>query len=213
MPRTRKLSLAAVAAGALALTVSTSISMPLAYGHGYTNSPISRAKLCANTTVTNCGAIQWEPQSTEGPKGFPGAGPADGKLCSAGLQQFNELNDQRGGAWPATQLTSGANYAFKWHLTAQHASTDFKYYVTKQGWNQSAPLSRAALDLTPFLTVPMGGARPAADITHNGRLPSRTGRHMILAVWTIADTANAFSQCSDVQFGSALSKTGTDFGF
>ncbi|MDX6283147.1 MAG: hypothetical protein QOH03_4218 [Kribbellaceae bacterium] len=213
MPRTRKLSLAAVAAGALALTVSTSISMPLAYGHGYTNSPISRAKLCANTTVTNCGAIQWEPQSTEGPKGFPGAGPADGKLCSAGLQQFNELNDQRGGAWPATQLTSGANYAFKWHLTAQHSTTDFKYYVTKQGWNQSAPLSRAALDLNPFLTVSMGGARPAADITHNGRLPSRTGRHMILAVWTIADTGNAFYQCSDVQFGSSLSKTGTDFGF
>jgi chitin-binding protein len=213
MPRTRKLSLAAVAAGALALTASTSISVPVAYGHGYTNSPISRAKLCANTTVKNCGAIQWEPQSTEGPKGFPGAGPADGKLCSAGLQQFNELNDQRGGAWPATQLSSGANYAFKWHLTAQHATTDFKYYVTKQGWNQSAPLSRSALDLTPFLTVSMGGARPAADITHNGRLPSRTGRHMILAVWTIADTANAFYQCSDVQFTSSLSKTGTDFEF
>ncbi|MFI5709116.1 lytic polysaccharide monooxygenase [Kribbella sp. NPDC051620] len=213
MPRTHKLSLAAVAAGALALTASTSLSVPLAYGHGYTNSPISRAKLCANTTVKNCGAIQWEPQSTEGPKGFPGAGPADGKLCSAGLQQFNELNDQRGGAWPATQLTSGANYAFKWHLTAQHSTTDFKYYVTKQGWNQSAALSRSALDLTPFLTVPMGGARPAADITHNGRLPSRSGRHMILAVWTIADTGNAFYQCSDVQFASSLSKTGTDFGF
>lgn len=148
-----------------------------------------------------------------GAEGLPGAGPADGKLCSAGLQQFNELNDQRGGAWPATQVSSGANYAFKWHLTAQHSSTDFKYYVTKQGWNQTAPLSRSALDLTPFLTVPMNGARPAADITHNGRLPSRTGRHMILAVWTIADTGNAFYQCSDVQFGSSLSKTGTDFGF
>ena len=213
MPRTRKLTLAAVAAGALALTVSSSISVPVAFGHGYTNSPISRAKLCANTTVKNCGAIQWEPQSTEGPKGFPGAGPADGKLCSAGLSQFNELNDQRGGAWPATQLTSGANYAFKWHLTAQHSTTDFKYYVTKQGWNQSAALSRSALDLTPFLTVSMGGARPAADITHNGRLPSRSGRHMILAVWTIADTGNAFYQCSDVQFASSLSKTGTDFEF
>lgn len=211
MPRTHKLTLAGVAVGALALTVSTSI--PLAYGHGYTNSPISRAKHCANKTVQNCGAIQWEPQSAEGPKGFPGAGPADGKLCSAGLSQFNELNDQRGGAWPATQVSSGASFAFKWHLTAQHASTDFKYYVTKQGWNQTAPLSRSALDLTPFLTVPMGGARPAPDVTHNGRLPNRTGRHMILAVWTIADTANAFYQCSDVQFGSSLSKAGTDFGF
>jgi chitin-binding protein len=206
MLRTRKLTVAGVAVGALALAVSTSI--PPAYGHGYTTTPISRAKHCANGTVQNCGQIQWEPQSTEGPKGFPGAGPADGKLCSAGLAQFNELNDQRGGAWPATQLTSGQNLTFTWHLTAQHATTDFKYYITKQGWDQSAPLTRSALELTPFLTFPMGGARPAADISHPGKLPSRTGRHMILAVWTIADTANAFYQCSDVQFGGSARPAG-----
>jgi lytic chitin monoxygenase len=211
MLRTRKLTMAGVAVGALALTAATSI--PLAYGHGYTTAPISRAKHCANKTVSNCGQIQWEPQSTEGPKGFPGAGPADGQLCSAGLGQFSELNDQRGGAWPATQVSSGANFTFKWHLTAMHATTDFKYYVTKQGWNQSAPLTRSALDLNPFLTFSMGGTRPGADVSHPGRLPSRTGRHMILAVWTIADTANAFYQCSDVNFGSSLSKTGTDFDF
>lgn len=198
MMRTRKLSMAGIAVGALALTVSTSI--PLAYGHGYTTSPISRAKNCANGTVQNCGQIQWEPQSTEGPKGFPGAGPADGKLCSAGLSQFAELDDQRGGAWPATQLTAGASYTFQWHLTAAHATTDFKYYVTKDGWDQNAPLTRSALELTPFLTVPMGGARPGTDVSHTGNLPNRTGRHMILAVWTIADTANAFYQCSDVTF-------------
>lgn len=42
-----------------------------ASGHGYTDLPISRQKLCQNGTVTNCGDIQWEPQSVEGPKGFP----------------------------------------------------------------------------------------------------------------------------------------------
>jgi chitin-binding protein len=198
MLRARKLSLAGIAVGALALTVSTSI--PPAYGHGYTNAPISRAKHCANGTVQNCGQIQWEPQSTEGPKGFPGSGPADGKLCSAGLAQFNELNDQRGGTWPTTQLTSGQNYTFRWHLTAAHSTTDFAYYLTKPGWNQNAPLTRSALELTPFLRVPMNGARPASDVSHTGRVPNRTGRHMILAVWTIADTANAFYQCSDVRF-------------
>jgi chitin-binding protein len=198
MMRARKFSMAGIAVGALALTVSTSI--PLAYGHGYTTAPISRAKHCANGTVQNCGQIQWEPQSTEGPKGFPGAGPADGKLCSAGLSQFAQLDDQRGGAWPTTQLTSAANYTFRWHLTAVHATTDFKYYITKQGWNQNAPLTRSALELTPFLTVPMNGGRPASDLAHTGAVPTRTGRHMILAVWTISDTANAFYQCSDVRF-------------
>jgi len=198
MTRARKFSLAGIAVGALSLTVATSI--PTAFSHGYTTAPISRAKHCANTTVQNCGAIQWEPQSTEGPKGFPGAGPADGKLCSAGLQQFNELNDQRAGAWPTTQLTSGQNYTFRWTLTASHATTDFKYYITKQGWNQNAPLTRSALELTPFLTVPFNNARPPSSVSHAGTLPNRTGRHMILAVWTIADTANAFYQCSDVRF-------------
>ena len=55
-----------------------------ASGHGYTDLPISRQKLCQNGTVTNCGDIQWEPQSVEGPKGFPAAGPADGQFCSGG---------------------------------------------------------------------------------------------------------------------------------
>ena len=198
MKRARKLRLAGVAVGALSLTVATSV--PLAYGHGYTTAPISRAKHCANGTVQDCGQIQWEPQSTEGPKGFPNAGPADGKLCSAGLTQFAQLDDQRGGAWPATQLSSGQSYTFTWHLTAPHSTTDFKYYITKQGWDQNAPLTRSALELTPFLTVPMNGGRPANDIAHPGTLPTRSGRHMILAVWTIADTANAFYQCSDVTF-------------
>ncbi|WP_406057486.1 lytic polysaccharide monooxygenase [Kribbella sp. NBC_00889] len=72
--------------------------------------------------------------------------------------------------------------------------------MTKQGWDQNVPLTRAALDLDPFLTVPMNGGRPANDVSHPGTLPNRSGRHMILAVWTINDTANAFYQCSDVNF-------------
>lgn len=199
MLRKRKLSMAGIAVGAFALTVCTSV--PLAYGHGYTTGPISRAKNCQDGVVQDCGQIQWEPQSVEGPKGFPQAGPADGSLCSAGLPQFAELDDQRGGSWPATQLQGGQGFTFSWHLTAAHATTDFKYYMTKQGWDPTQPLTRSALELEPFLTVPMNGARPATDVSHPGTIPTgRTGRHMILAVWTIADTANAFYQCSDVNF-------------
>ena len=28
----------------------------------------------------------------------------------------------------------------------------------------------------------------------------KSGRHMIVGVWTIADTANAFYSCADVEF-------------
>ncbi|MFD7899209.1 MULTISPECIES: lytic polysaccharide monooxygenase [unclassified Streptomyces] len=171
-----------------------------ASSHGYTDSPISRQKLCANGTVTNCGNIQWEPQSVEGPKGFPAGGPADGKLCSGGLGQFAQLDDPRGGAWPTTKVSGGQSYNFRWQFTARHATTDFKYYITKNGWNSSAPLTRAALDTQPFLTVPYNNQQPPATLSHSGNLPSRSGRHIILAVWTIADTGNAFYACSDVQF-------------
>ena len=98
-------------------------------------------------------------------------------------------------------MTGGQSYTFRWQFTAMHATTDFKYYVTKQGWNQNHNLARSDLNTTPFLTVPYNGQRPPATLSHSGTLPSGlTGHHVIVAVWTIADTANAFYACSDVTF-------------
>ncbi|WP_434976154.1 lytic polysaccharide monooxygenase auxiliary activity family 9 protein [Streptomyces virginiae] len=179
----------------------TLVSAPTASSHGYTDTPISRQKLCANKTVSDCGAIQWEPQSVEGFKGFPAAGPADGKICSGGLSQFSELDNPRGGAWPTTKVTSGQSYAFRWQFTANHSTTDFKYYVTKNGWTGTKALARADLEPQPFLTVAYNGARPSMTTVHQGAMPSgKTGRHLILAVWTVNDTPMAFYACSDVQF-------------
>ncbi|MEV0175279.1 lytic polysaccharide monooxygenase [Streptomyces sp. NPDC050803] len=199
----RKTKLSAAVVG-LATTGALVLSSGGASGHGYTDLPISRQKLCQNGTVTNCGPIQWEPQSVEGPKGFPGSGPADGQICNAGLSQFSQLSSPRtpsGGTWPATKVTGGQSYTFRWQFTAMHATTDFKYYITKPGWNQSHNLARSDLNLTPFLTVPYNGQRPPSTLSHSGTLPSGlSGRHVILAVWTIADTGNAFYACSDITF-------------
>ncbi|MFD7990606.1 lytic polysaccharide monooxygenase auxiliary activity family 9 protein [Streptomyces mexicanus] len=188
----------------LATTGALVLSTGGASSHGYTDLPVSRQKLCANGTVANCGDIQWEPQSVEGPKGFPAAGPADGKLCSGGNSRFAQLDSPRtpsGGAWPTTKVTGGQSYTFRWQFTARHATTDFKYYVTRQGWNQDHALTRADLNTTPFLTVPYGGQQPPATLSHSGTLPTGlSGHHVILAVWTVADTGNAFYACSDVTF-------------
>lgn len=190
--------LGVVTAGAFALSTGG------ASGHGYTDLPISRQKLCANGTVTGCGDIQYEPQSVEGPKGFPAAGPADGQICNGGLSRFAQLSSPTtpsGGAWPTTRVTGGRTYTFRWQFTAQHATTDFRYFVTRQGWNQNHALSRSDLNLTPFLTVPYDGRRPPATLSHSGTLPTGlSGHQVILAVWTIADTGNAFYACSDVTF-------------
>ncbi|MEU4210490.1 lytic polysaccharide monooxygenase auxiliary activity family 9 protein [Streptomyces sp. NPDC026206] len=172
-----------------------------ATGHGYTDSPTSRQVFCANGTVQNCGEIQWEPQSVEGLKGFPSRGPADGTICAGGNSRFAELDDPRAGNWPATKVAAGQSYAFRWKLSARHATTDFRYYLTNSSYDPARPLTRAALDTKPFLTVPYGGRIPDAIVTHEGTLPAgRTGKQLVVAVWTIADTGNAFYACSDVRF-------------
>jgi predicted carbohydrate-binding protein with CBM5 and CBM33 domain len=190
-----KITLAVAAAAGLALATATP-----ALSHGYTQSPPSRSYRCAQQQVANCGPIQYEPQSVEGPKGFPQAGPADGHICSANHSEFAQLDDPRGGTWPAASMTSGASYNFTWTFTALHATTSFRYFITKTGYDPTKPLTRAALESTPFLQQNLGGTRPPNPVTHRGTLPTRHGRQLILAVWDIADTANAFYSCSDVVF-------------
>jgi predicted carbohydrate-binding protein with CBM5 and CBM33 domain len=189
--RTRHLVGAVVAALAVPLT----LAFP-AQSHGYISTPPSRAALCAagtNAVPWDCGDIQWEPQSVEGPKGFPDAGPADGTICAGGNSRFAQLDDPHGGAWPTTPVTAGQQLTFTWTFTARHATTDFEY--------ASQPVTRDNLDLTPFLTVPYGGVQVPGTLSHTATIPSgRTGHQVVVAVWTIADTGNAFYSCTDVQF-------------
>ncbi|AIE79761.1 Chitin binding protein [Bacillus cereus] len=71
------------------------------------------------------------------------------------------------------------------------------YY--EKGWNPNKPLTRSDLDLVPFYVKNDGGARPGTTVTHEANVPTdRSGYHLILAVWEIADTGNAFYQVIDV---------------
>jgi chitin-binding protein len=190
-----------ILAGVVALAGSLVVS-GAAYGHGYTTNPPSRSYRCSTGEVTGCGAIQYEPQSVEGPKGFPQAGPADGQICAAGNSNWAPLDDPRGGGWPAEKVTGGQGYTFAWHFTAIHATTSFRFFVTNSGYDPTKPLTRAALNLTPFLDDELGGQRPSGDWSQQGTMPTGLhGRHLILGVWDIADTGNAFYSCADVDFG------------
>jgi chitin-binding protein len=190
----------ALVAAAVAAAVPVALAVP-AQSHGYISDPPSRSALCAAGTVTDCGEIQWEPQSVEGPKGFPESGPADGTLCSGGNARFAGLDDPRGGDWPTTHVTAGQQLTFTWTFTARHATTSFRYFLTRPGYDASQPLTRDSLDTTPFLTVPYGGAQPPSTLSHTATLPAgRTGHQVVLAVWDIADTGNAFYSCTDVDF-------------
>jgi predicted carbohydrate-binding protein with CBM5 and CBM33 domain len=192
----RKIALAGTSIGVLALPA---LAGGAAHAHGWVVGPPSRQDHCANGVVQDCGAIQWEPQSVEGPGDFPAAGPADGAICSGGNARFVELDDPRGGSWPAQSVSSGSQ-SFSWHHTAQHVTEDWRYYITNEGYDPTQPLTRADLDLQPFLDVSGNFEQPPPDVSHTGTLPDRTGRHLILAVWEIGDTTNAFYACIDVVF-------------
>lgn len=169
--------------------------------HGYIDSPASRAYLCSMLENKNCGPIEYEPQSVEGRKGFPQRGPADGKIASAGVGMFKQLDEQSVTRWTKVNMRSGEN-VFHWTLTAPHSTTGWEYFITKQDWDPNLPLSRAAFELQPFCSRFDGGAVPAREVTMKCNVPYRTGYQVILGVWTIADTSNAFYQVIDANMNA-----------
>ncbi|KAJ1021702.1 hypothetical protein NDA16_003838 [Ustilago loliicola] len=177
--------------------------------HGYVMAPASRSYACKQGSAKNCGEIQYEPQSVEAPKGLPLNRNGDGKLCSAGLSQFSELDRQGAKVWPTSKASDVSS--FTWKFTAQHATTDFKYFITKPNWDSSKAqgLSASDFDSTPFLTIPMNGKAPPATMNHDlqKNMPSRSGYHVVYAVWTVDNTVNAFYQCIDLDFGGSSSSS------
>ncbi|WP_299143870.1 lytic polysaccharide monooxygenase [uncultured Vibrio sp.] len=174
--------------------------------HGFVSGDLpGRAALCSSRDGsgplhnTQCGGVQWEPQSVEGPEGFPEAGPADGTIAAAGSPAWAPLNEQSDLRWHRNQISAGHN-VFTWQKTAAHVTKDWKYYITKEGWNPNQPLTRAQLDLVPFCEVDGHMTQPDMLTTHECTVPEREGYHLILAVWDVGDTDQAFYNVIDVEF-------------
>lgn len=88
---------------------------------------------------------------------------------------------------------------FSWKLTAQHKTESWDYYITKKGWDNTKPLTRNDFELSPFCHYNGNGVTPPSIVIHNCKIPAdRVGYHVILGVWSIADTGNAFYQAIDV---------------
>ncbi|MEH6944414.1 lytic polysaccharide monooxygenase [Bacillus sp. JJ722] len=167
--------------------------------HGFVEKPTSRAALCGanyGSLNSSCGSVMYEPQSLEAPKGFPQAGPADGKIASAGGLFGGILDQQTSDRWFKNTLTGGEN-TFTWKYSAPHSTSKWHYYITKKGWNPNEPLTRANFE--PIGVIKHNGSAASNNLTHKINLPTdRSGYHVILAVWDVADTANAFYNVIDV---------------
>ncbi|GGL58378.1 lytic polysaccharide monooxygenase [Planomonospora parontospora] len=165
---------AMIAATAFVTLAATVLTASPALAHGYVSSPPSRQAMCAQGRVAGCGPIVYEPQSVEGPKGQ--------RNCHGGVARFAQLSDESR-AWPATSVGTGVT--FNWVLTARHATSTWEYYIGN----------------TRIATFNDGGRQPGATVSHAVNLAGFSGRQKVLAIWNIADTANAFYACIDLQIG------------
>nr|WP_233268561.1 lytic polysaccharide monooxygenase [Pantoea sp. BAV 3049] len=155
--------------------------------HGFVSVPPSRAYLCSaqgGNLNKNCGSIQYEPQSLEGPKGFPASGPEDGKIASAGHDNYAALDEQTATRWHHSNLSTGDN-TFTWTLTAPHKTDKWRFFITKKDWNPNEKLTRDQFDLNkPLCEQNDEGKVPERTVTIKGcTIPSDyTGYHVILGI-------------------------------
>lgn len=159
---------------------------------------ISRAAMPGNKGKV--GSIEYEPQSVEGPKGFSldasTGGPKDGQIASAGHYGALPMDQQKSNLWEKNQVNPGT-VQIGWRYTAAHKTSQWHYYITKNGWDQNSPLKRA--ELQPLATISHDGSAAPHGTAHDIKLPAdHTGYHVIIAVWDVADTTNAFYSAIDV---------------
>ncbi|CRL45656.1 GlcNAc-binding protein A precursor [Sodalis glossinidius str. 'morsitans'] len=133
--------------------------------------------------------------------------PEDGKIASAGLAGAEKLDEYGENRWEKNEIKSGAIIDFTWTYTAVHRTRRWNYFITKDNWKPNEPLSRAQFEKEPFFMVQNDkqpywehDLMPNNPTIHKVKMPNKKGYHIILGVWEIADTGNAFYQVVDVNF-------------
>lgn len=209
------LLLGLLAASAAALTL---LPTSKAEAHGYISGPKSRAVLCTATGGSlnaNCGSYQWEPQSIEyHPQAssyhYPDAsractgnfmqcGPGDGWIASGGNGGgYGAINEQTSTRWYKNRITPGER-TFTWTYTAPHPVSYQEFYITKNGWNPNAPLTRDSFESTPIARFEGNNQIPGSSTHRKVTIPAdRSGYHVVLAVWKVGDTPASFYQVIDL---------------
>lgn len=184
-----------------------------AQAHGALSSPASRSVVCGAGTQTQmnssaCRAAvaagadvdNWDNIRVAGVDGRDRQVIPDGKLCSGGLATFAGLDLPRSD-WPTTKLRSGASFTFAYKERIPHKGS-FRIYVTTDGFTPKKALRWADLETKPFLTATDPSISGGAYVM-KGKLPAKTGRHIIYTIWQTTSTPDTYYSCSDVVFTAA----------
>ncbi|MET9910583.1 lytic polysaccharide monooxygenase [Streptomyces sp. NPDC006476] len=220
MPARLRKAVTIAALGATPLALTTLAAAP-ASAHGTMGDPVSRVAQCyaenpespksdACRAAVAVGGTQalydWNGIRIGDANGRHQALIPDGKLCSAGNEEFKGLDLPRAD-WPATGVRGGS-YTFKYRVTAPHKGT-FTVYVTKPGYDPTKPLAWKDLELSAPVAKATDPVAANGFYTFSGTLPQRSGRQLLYAIWQRSDSPEAFYSCSDVTFGGGVTATGS----
>ncbi|WP_052867532.1 lytic polysaccharide monooxygenase [Streptomyces niger] len=204
----------------LALTV---FAAHPAAAHGSMTDPVSRISACyaegpespdsaACKAMVAAGGVQalydWNGVRDGAAGGRSKSRIPDGKLCSANGEEYKGLDLARAD-WPASPMAAGA-HTFRYKATAPHKGT-FELYLTKDSYDPSKPLKWSDLEDKPFAKV-TDPKLTNGDYVFEGKVPTRSGRHLIYSIWQRSDSPEAFYTCSDVVFGKDNGSSGTAAG-
>ncbi|MGV7215743.1 lytic polysaccharide monooxygenase [Bradyrhizobium sp. UFLA05-112] len=189
--------------------------------------PASRVVLCAEHRNKDCPINLWRANVMENGKFFPAlegglldpiaptdvqnaAPPRDGVIAGSSVRgDVPLLDEQTPTRWEKVRLRPGAKQKFRWEYSAAHLTRRWNYFITRVGWDSSSPLARSQFEVKPFCTIqnhgqpfwdPNANLMPKGPTVHTCYLPKRTGYHVILAVWEIANSPMAFYQIVDATF-------------
>jgi len=205
----------------MAQTTKTRVSKSASPRHGHVFQPESRAYFAWLDGRLDPGALN----QLESGKFFPAteAGlrdplvptdepnnkpPVDGQIASGGNIAALFL-DEPATDWKKHQIEAGATLSVSWDYSARHITRRWKYFITRNDWQSDRPLSRSQFEELPFYQVELSqqphwsfadALTPPKPTVHELMLPVRTGYHVVLAVWEVANTGNAFYQVLDLDF-------------
>ncbi|MGW6022803.1 lytic polysaccharide monooxygenase auxiliary activity family 9 protein [Streptomyces sp. NPDC055099] len=209
---TARRKVAAIAAAGIAPLALTALSAAPAAAHGSMTDPVSRVSACfqegpeapksaaCKAAVAASGTqafYDWNGVNIANAAGKSKEIIPDGKLCSAGNDKYKGLDLPRAD-WPSSKM-SGGNHTFRYKGTAPHKGS-FELYITKDSYDPAKPLKWSDLEEKPFVDV----ADPKmenGDYVFDGKVPAKSGRHLIYSIWQRSDSPEAFYTCSDVVFG------------
>ncbi|AZE62689.1 MULTISPECIES: lytic polysaccharide monooxygenase auxiliary activity family 9 protein [Pseudomonas fluorescens group] len=144
--------------------------------------------------------------------------PADDYILSGGKTDAREcvnftnqeMNQKLGRqfTWPLLDVNAGQTFQVKWEYAEPHMTRGYSWFITKDSWDPEKRISRAQLEPEPFFKdfYTQGPYWDHSDTLkakteHEVTLPTgKLGHHVIVLLWIIPNTGNAFYQAFDVRF-------------